>query len=210
MPKKVVPALFNLLMFAVVIALAAWWGLRIFTPAPSAAPPAAAAALVREADPVAAARLFGKIETQASGVANVQAMGVFAAGPLSSAILVVDGKPAKVFLIGQEVAPGVSLLEVNASGAVLGSGAARQEARVALRPPAAALDSPAPAPRYTLHNQVLSAPSATGAPAAARPAEPAPGTPQAMPPGAPLPKFDSPILQAPPALPVETLVPRAQ
>ena len=38
----------------------------------------------------------------------------------------------------------------------------------------------------------------------------APGSPQPLPPGSPLPKFDSPILQAPPALPVETPNPRAQ
>lgn len=214
MSKKALPVLINLSLFALVVALAAWWALRIFTPAPAAAPPPAPPPPVREVDPVAAARLFGKIDTQASGPANVQAIGVFAAGPQSSAILVVDGRPAKVFLIGQEVAPGLSLLEVNASGAVLGAGAQRQEARVASRPPAASLGGPPPAPRFSLQNQVLSAPTAAAAPAAPVPprpvAEAAPGSPQPLPPGSPLPKFDSPILQAPPALPVETPNPRAQ
>jgi general secretion pathway protein G len=38
MPRKLLPLLFNALMAALVAALAAWWALRIFTPAPAAPP----------------------------------------------------------------------------------------------------------------------------------------------------------------------------
>lgn len=188
MPKKVLPALLNLLMFALVVALAAWWALRILTPAPSAAPPVAPPAPLREADPVAAARMFGKVET-AAAAASVQVAGVFAAGRDSSAVLVVDGRPARAYRLGQEVAPGLKLLAVDAGGVTLGAGDARQDARVPARPELPPLGGPAPAPAYSLQNQVLSAPAAGGAPAVApRAAEPAPGTPQPMPVDVPAPR----------------------
>lgn len=208
MSNKALPVFVNLAGFAAVAGIGAWWALRILTPSPSAIPPAAPAAPVREVDPVAAARMFGKVEA-AAGPASVQAMGVFSAGAASSAVLAVDGRPARVFLIGQEVAPGLRLAEVGPGGVVLASGEARQEVRVPARPPAALLDSPPVAPRHSLQDQVLSAPSVTGAPATApRPLEPAPGTPQPMPAGAPLPKFESPILQPPPPLPGDVPQPR--
>lgn len=209
MNKKALPAALHLVMFALVVALAAWWALRILTPAPLAAPPVAPPAPVREADPVAAARMFGKVDAVASA-ASVQVAGVFAAGKDSSAVLLVDGRPARAYRLGQEVAPGMKLLAVDAGGVTLAVGEARLDARVPARPAAAPLGGPAPAPGHSLQNQILSAPSVGGTPAAApRAVEPAPGTPQPLPAGAALPRFESPVLTPPPMLPAEA-APRSQ
>jgi general secretion pathway protein C len=208
MPRKLLPLLFNALMAALVAALAAWWALRIFAPAPAAPPPPLQAPPLRDVDPVAAARMFGKVEAVSSGPSNVQAVGVYSDGPASSAVLVVEGRPPRVVLIGQEVAPGLRLVEVTPQAAVLESAAGRQEARVPERPP---LLQPAPVvmQSYSLQGNVLSAPNTGAAPAAAAPPRPAPvaqdlppGTPVAMPPGQPLPRYESPTLTPPPPLPM--------
>ena len=91
------------------MAIAGYWGIRIFTPSPIAAPPPLPPPPLRDPDPMAAARMFGKVDVVQSVASNVQALGIFAAGKDSSAVLVVDGKPARVFLVGQEVAPGMKL-----------------------------------------------------------------------------------------------------
>ena len=185
------------------MAIAAYWGIRIFTPAPIAAPPPLPPPPLRDPDPMAAARMFGKVDVVQSVASNVQALGVFAAGKDSSAVLVVDGKPARVFLVGQEVAPGMKLVSVTSEIAVLeSSGGGRQEVRLPARPIAQLGGLPA-APNFFRDGNTLTAPSSEGAPniprtvpmPAARPALP---QPPPMPPQVPAQQFPSqPLPQMP-------------
>jgi len=201
--KKFAFAAVHLLFFAGVMAIAAYWGIRIFTPAPIAAPPPLPPPPLRDPDPMAAARMFGKVDVVQSVATNVQALGVFAAGKDSSAVLVVDGKPARVFLVGQEVAPGMKLVSVTSEIAVLeSSGGGRQEVRMPARPIAQLGGLPA-APNFFRDGNTLTAPSSDGAPniprtvpmPAARPALP---QPPPMPPQVPPQQFPSqPLPQMP-------------
>src|SRR5512135_1146208 len=119
MLKKFAAAAVHLLFFALVMAIAAYWGVRIFTPAPTAAPPPLPPPPIRDPDPVATARMFGKVERIQAASTNVQAIGAFAAGKDSSAVLSVDGRPARVFLLGQEVSPGMKLVEVGPQAVIV-------------------------------------------------------------------------------------------
>ena len=192
MLKKIAAAAVHLLFFAGVVAIAAYWGVRIFTPAPTAAPPPLPPPPLRDPDVAAAARMFGKVEVAQTVVAaNIQALGAFAAGEDSSAVLVVDGKPARVFLIGQEVVPGTRLASIGSSVIVLETPSGRQEVRLP-PPPTVAVSGGPPAQTFTREGNTLTAPSSSGAPAVPRPAPPAPpsmpqpqpGVPQ-NPPGSP-------------------------
>ena len=162
--KKFAFAAVHLVFFAGVLAIAAFWAIRIFTPSPIAAPPPLPPPPLRDPDPMAAARMFGKVDVVQSVATNVQALGVFAAGKDSSAILVVDGKPARVFLVGQEVVPGMKLVSVTSETAVLESSAGgRQEVRLPAQPIAQLGGLPA-APNFFRDGNTLTAPSSDGAP----------------------------------------------
>ncbi|HTN48086.1 MAG TPA: type II secretion system protein N [Burkholderiaceae bacterium] len=181
MLKKIATAAVHLLFFAGVVAIAAYWSVRIFTPVPTAAPPPLLPPPLRDPDAAAAARMFGKVEAAPTAVAtNVQAVGAFAAGKSSSAILAVDGRPARVFLVGQEVAPGLRLAAIEADVVVLDSPGGRQEVRLPPRP-AVAISGGAPAPNFTRDGNTLSAPTSTGAPAVAPRAAPPPAAPSPPP-----------------------------
>ena len=174
MLKKFATAAIHLLFFAGVVAIGAYWSVRIFTPAPTAAPPPLPPPPLRDPDAAAAARMFGKVETaQAAVAANIQAMGAFAAGKSSSAILAVDGKPARVYLVGQEVVPGTRLASIDADVVVLDSPSGRQEVRLPPRP-AIAVSGGAPAQNFTREGNTLSAPMSSGAPSVAPRAAPPP------------------------------------
>jgi hypothetical protein len=183
MLKKFAAAATHLVFFAIVVAIAGYWALRIFTPAPTAAPPPLPPPPLRDPDPMAAARMFGKVQVVQAVATNVQALGVFAAGDDSSAVLVVDGKPARVFIVGQEVAPGMKLIEVTPEIAVLEASGARQEVRLPTRP-VVSLGGVPPPPNFTREGNTLTAPS--GAAPTPRPIAPPPAQPQppAVPPPA--------------------------
>lgn len=198
MLKKFAAMAVHLVFFALVMAIAAYWGVRIFTPAPTAAPPPIAPPPLRDPDPVAAARMFGKVERVQTATSNIQAIGAFSAGRDSSAVLSVDGRPARVFLLGQEVTPGLKLAEVGPEIVVLESGGVRQELRLPLRAMAALGGAPPP-PNFTIQGNTLSAPSA-GAPPGGRPVGgPPPGQlpqpPQPAPPASPAPPPGAPPAQ---------------
>jgi len=135
--NKFVLAVLHVVLFALVAAIGAYWAVRIMTPSPIAAPPPLAAPPPREPDPVAAARLFGLVQVAVATVSNIQVAGVFAAGADSSAILMVDGKPPRAFVLGQEVVSGARLVGVQSDSVVLGrAGGARQELRAPQMVPA--------------------------------------------------------------------------
>jgi len=189
MLKKFAAAMVHLLFFAGVVAIGAYWSVRIFTPAPTSAPPPLPPPPLRDPDATAAARMFGKVEVaQVAVAANIQSLGAFAAGKDSSAILVVDGKPPRVFLVGQEVVPGTRLMSIESEVIVLDSPSGRQEVRLPPRP-AVAMSGGAPAQNFSRDGNTLTAPSTSGAPAipsrpATAPPQPPPAVPQ-NPPGSP-------------------------
>ena len=196
MLKKFAAAAVHLVFFALVMAIAAYWGVRIFTPAPTAAPPPLPPPPLRDPDPVAAARMFGKVERVQAVASNIQAVGAFAAGNDSSAVLTVDGRPARVFLLGQEVAPGMKLVAVTPEVVVLDAGGGRQELRLPARAVAAFGGAPPP-PNFVREGNTLSAPSAGAGGAAGRPNPPS-GTPVGQPPQMPQPQIPpQPPQQAP-------------
>jgi hypothetical protein len=189
--RRLLGFLGHLAALALVAAIAAYWAIKILTPPPASAPPPLATPPPREPDPVLAARMFGLVQmAPVPAASNVQVAGVFAAGADSSAVLIVDGKPARVYLLGQEVAPGTTLAAVRADGITLASGSGQQELRVPPRP-VAPMGGAAPAPVYTREGNTLSAPGVGPAapprplpPPQSAPANPAPMTqPGVMPPG---------------------------
>ena len=195
-------AAIHLVFFVAVMAIAGYWGIRIFTPPPIAAPPPLPPPPLRDPDPMAAARMFGKVDVVQSVASNIQALGVFAAGKDSSAVLVVDGKPARAFVVGQEVAPGMKLVSVTSEIAVLETAGGRQEVRMPAQPVAQLGGFPA-APNFFREGNTLTAPSSDGAPNIPRPSpmqssRSAPPQPPPMPPQVPAPQF--PAQQAPPQM----------
>jgi hypothetical protein len=127
-------ALLHLSMLALVCAIGAYWSIRILTPAPAGMPPPPPAAAIREADPVLAARMFGLVQAApvAQAALEVQALGAYAAGKDSAAVLAVGGKPARVYLLNQEVAAGAKLVEVRGDAVTIEQGGVRRE--IALPP----------------------------------------------------------------------------
>ncbi|GAB4478185.1 MAG: hypothetical protein OHK0044_24950 [Burkholderiaceae bacterium] len=169
--------LVHVVMLAVVCAIVAYWAIRIVTPPPTAAPPPLAAPPPRDPDPVLAARMFGLVKAALTTMlANVQVAGVFAAGAAdSSAVLIIDGKPARAFLLGQEVAPGLQLVEVHPDGVTIEGPGGRQELQVPPMP-VASLSAAPPAPAYNLTGNTLSTPTAPGGAAPAPAAAPMPAS----------------------------------
>jgi general secretion pathway protein C len=169
----------------------AYWTIGLMTPPPAPAPAPMRAAAVRDPDPVLLARAFGQVELAApAAIGNIQVAGVYAAGRDSAAVFVVGDKPAKAVRLGQEVAPGSTLVEVDAQGVTLESGGVRRQLRVP-NPPPVATNQPAPAHSAAFERlgKVLTAPTldtppttrplAGRAPAIPTPPrlEPAPGSP---------------------------------
>ncbi len=180
--NKVLRVLGHVAMLSVVALIATYWGIKVLTPPPASAPPPLAAPPPRDPDPVAVARMLGLVQAARTVVvSNVQVTGVFAAGKDSSAVLVVDGKPARVYLLGQEVSPGTSLEAVRPDGVTLSGSAGKQDVRIPARP-VASFGGPAPAPAFTLSGNTLSSPSETPAFAARPVPPPAPGNPAREPP----------------------------
>jgi len=187
---KKLPALFlHLAMLALVCAVATYWVLKIVTPPPSATPPSVAAPAPRDVDPTLAARMFGLVQAPSVVASNVQLIGVFSAGRDSSAIVAVDGKPARVVLMGQSVSAGAKLVEVRPDGVTLDNNGARQDLRLPLRAPVAIGAAPPPPAGYTREGNTLAAPGSAG-PAASPPALPTPGFPA---PGAPFRPMQPPL-----------------
>ena len=136
------PLLVHLAGAALLCAILAYWTLRVLEPVP----PLVAAGLVvsgpQEPDPRLAARMFGDLGAAASAGLSVQVGGVAASGPRSSAVLSVDGKPARAYLIGQEVAPGTILVAVARDGVTIERSGVRSQFPV---PPLATARSAPPA-----------------------------------------------------------------
>ena len=148
---------------ALACAQLAYWSVRLTTAPALPAPATAKVTLVRDPDPVLAARAFGLIEQVAVSASNVQVAGVFSAGKDSAAVISVDDRPPRAILLGQEVSPGSTLVGVDAKGVTLESGGVRRQLRVPEAPSAdlAASAQSAPSAAQRIGN-VLTAPSVAG------------------------------------------------
>ena len=155
---------------ALACALLAYWSIRLTTPPPVSAPAPLRAAITRDPDPVLLARAFGQIEHAGPALSNIQLAGVFAAGPDSAAVFVVGDLPARAVRLGQEVAPGSMLVDVDPQSATLDSGGVRRQLQVP-RAPLAGLTGPGPgrSAGFERRGNMLTAPM-VDAPVAARPA----------------------------------------
>jgi general secretion pathway protein C len=149
---------------ALVCAQLAYWAIRLMTPAPAPAPAPVRVAAVHDPDAVLLARAFGQVERAApAAIANIQVAGVFAAGADSAAVFVVGDKPARAVRLGQEVAPGSTLVEVEPQSVTLESGGVRRQLRVP-NLPVASSSGPLAGGGFERLGNVLTAPSVdTGA-----------------------------------------------
>jgi general secretion pathway protein C len=137
----------------------AYWAIRLLTPPPAPAPAPVQAVAVHDPDPVLVARAFGQVELAApAAIANIQLAGVYAAGRDSAAVFIVGDRPAKAVRLGQEVAPGSTLVEVTPDGVTLEAGGVRRQLRVP-NPPVVASNGATRGAGFEQHGNVLTAPT---------------------------------------------------
>ncbi len=119
---KRLPLLMSFLALAALSASLAYWALQLFKPAQRPLSVVASQG-APELGPEAAAGLFGG-RLQAVALSTYQLKGVVAAanGRGSVAILASDGKPAQAFPVGAEVAPGVTVKDVQPRYVTLSEG----------------------------------------------------------------------------------------
>jgi general secretion pathway protein C len=157
---------------ALACAQLAYWSIRLTTPPAAPAPAPARTASLRDPDPVLLARAFGQVEhvAIASG-GNIQVAGVFSAGRDSAAVFVVDDRPARAVRLGQEVAPGATLVAVDPQGVTLDSGGVLRQLRVPVAP-LAGFGGGGRSTGFERRGNVLTAPTVDAPPttAATRPA----------------------------------------
>ncbi len=155
---KRLPVLISFVLFIVLCASAAYWGLQLFKPQVR---PVAAPAPVPVAEPrlEVAAGLFGGRKAAVVAASNYALKGVVVArNPGDSvAILATEGKPAQALGIGQEVMPGVTVKEVHAGYVVLAEGGSPKRVQLPENAPPQAsgsanrvpVPSLAPAPQFS-------------------------------------------------------------
>jgi general secretion pathway protein C len=171
-------AKFNFLLIqflgaALACAQLAYWSIRLMTPPAAPAPAPARTVSIRDPDPVLLARAFGQVgRVVVAGGGNIQVAGVFAAGADSAAVFVVDDRPARAVRLGQEVAPGSTLVDVDPHGVTLDSGGVRRQLRVPSAP-MAGFDAAGRSAGFERRGNVLTAPTVDTPPSAATAPRPA-------------------------------------
>jgi hypothetical protein len=116
----------------------------------------------RDPDPVLAARMFGKVQTNDAAPSNLQLVGVFAAGRQSAAAISVDGRPARVFLLGQSVTNDLKLHAVDGDGVQLTNAAGAEQTVRVPRQAVAHFATQTPANVYSFDRGMMTAPSVEG------------------------------------------------
>lgn len=110
--------LVNLSMVALLGATAAYWGLKLTTPPIALAP--ATTPLADTGDISGARNLFGAEPSgrapaaQTSRLSGVKVLGILTDRGTPVAILSLDGKPARAYGVGDEVAPGLRIGAIDA------------------------------------------------------------------------------------------------
>ncbi|WP_192804986.1 type II secretion system protein N [Noviherbaspirillum aerium] len=192
---KRLPLAISFVLFILLCASIAYWGLQMFKPPlrPVAAPPRAAPPEVR---PESATALFGGRAAPVAAASNYQLRGVIFSGSArdSVAIISADGKPPQAIRVDREVVPGVTVKEVHPGYVILSENGASKRLELPETGRDAGITSPAAAPRPATQpmppgrgmmgnrSQGASMPGAGNVPAATPPNPPA--APAAPPPTA--------------------------
>jgi general secretion pathway protein C len=188
MIKKLAVVLMHLVMLALVCAIGAYWVIRIVTPPPASVPPPQTASVLSEPDPTLAARMFGLVQAApVPSTIEIQALGAFVAGKDSAAVLAVDGKPPRVYLLNQEVVAGGRLVEVRSDAVTVEQGGVRRDVTLPIQPPPNMGAAP-PSRGFRRDGNTLSAPTMAGG---AQPAL----APRQVPPRLPVPPPQPPAPQ---------------
>jgi general secretion pathway protein C len=119
----------SLALFALLCAISAYWAISLLAPRPPVAPGVGAADTGALPALQQAGVLFGSTRATlpAAAARNIQVHGIVAAGELGSAILAIDGMPARAYAVGETVGAGQQLAEVRTDAVVIASGTARAE-----------------------------------------------------------------------------------
>jgi len=142
--RRWAPSIAAVAAFATLGATCAYWALQLLAP-PIAIAPSESLVDTRAAPDLAAAQaLFGSASAGAAGVqveadVDVRVIGVAASPTRGSAVLVVGSDVARAYLVGDEVARGLRLVEVRPDAAVLERAGARIELAAPQRPSVALL-----------------------------------------------------------------------
>ena len=147
---KRLPQFVTLLALVALSVSLAYWAMQLFkAPQRPINPPPVP--VVQDASVEAGAALFGGQVSVAAAASNYQLKGVVAAGNGrgSVAIIATDGQPAKAYPTGSEVAPGVTVREVQARYVLLQDGGASKRLELATDDKALALPAVMPSPVAT-------------------------------------------------------------
>jgi hypothetical protein len=109
---------------ALLCACITFWAMQLSAPKPLVAPHGDGQIRRERADVRAASALFGQpaaepAQQQAPVLGNVQVLGVVVAGRLGSAILIVDGQPARSYAVGETIGPGQRISRVGSDFIVI-------------------------------------------------------------------------------------------
>lgn len=102
----------------------AWWALQLFAPPVAIAPPGSLADQHGAPDLSASARLFGepagaRTASTPAAMGEIRVLGVAASTLRGSAVIAVDGKPARAYMVGDAITDDARLVEVRADHAVI-------------------------------------------------------------------------------------------
>lgn len=113
----------SFLSAAVLCGVIAYWAMILSAPRIAIAPAGSLIDRGAPSDLGPAQRLFGQIAgaaaSSATAASNITVIGIVVSSRNGSAILVVDGKPARPVGVGEEVEPGLKLTSVSATEVVL-------------------------------------------------------------------------------------------
>jgi general secretion pathway protein C len=118
----------SVLLFAALCAIVAIWALHLLAPHAPIAPAGAVATVQGPPDLSAAGQLFGGVPRAAdaqvqAAPSNIQVSGVLASGTRGVALLVIDGRPAKPFAVGEPVSDGMTVRAITGDTVELDRGA---------------------------------------------------------------------------------------
>lgn len=168
----------TLVVTACLCAVLAYWFVQLAAPRAPIGPALAGQGTRDRPDLAMAGSLFGTPQrAQVAAVpvlGNVQVLGVVSAGRLGSAIMVVDGKPARSFAVGDSIGPGQRVRSVRADAVVIDDNGRTAEVPAPAPTSTAVLTSGAGKPRGPTDPALMS-PAAQGYPGAVPGAVPAQG-----------------------------------
>lgn len=207
--RRFTPTAASLAMFALLCATIVYWALQLLAPAVPIAPSGSLADRGDAPDLASAARLFG-LPAGSSGAqasvappSNIQVLGVAASELRGSAVLAVDGKSPRAFMVGDAVSADAKLVEVRPGAVVIERNGARVELPAPQRPSVATLwAGPARAGESTSAAAAPPVPTAPPPPAAPVPPPAAGAAPSPQPAPGPLDlRTPGPAAAAPSAAP---------